>query len=296
MLTHSIANAFLYRRHFVFANLADSVTKYRKLRVTFSAGCAFMCALLIALAIQSYHTADRWYGGICGDQSLVLACQQGRMAAVAFRGPGTPMQWRWEGTNSPVDDDRSLPIGAMHHYPSYAGFAWICRPMFIDGLAVHTLSNSRLEQDTVSNKLVAVGPMVPMWFLVFSTATLAAAPWLRWHFNLRTLLVATTLLALALELVVPATMKERHPINDVGQSTGSGLIGGQPRALLLTPVPEPATWMLFCLGFVAVALRRTSGDDPSMYRRPQRKVVMNRHMFATSFASLAVAAPLEDVR
>jgi competence protein ComGC len=128
--------------------------------------------------------------------------------------------------------------------------------MFIDGLAVHTLSNNRLELDTVSNKLVAVGPIVPMWFLVFSTATLATAPWLRWHFSLRTLLIATTLLALVLGLVVDETRKERHPINDVGQSAGFEMIGGQPHAFLLTSVPGPASLALFALGTVVLAARR----------------------------------------
>jgi hypothetical protein len=30
---------------------------------------------------------------------------------------------------------------------------------------------------------------VPHWFLVLVFAALAAAPWLKWHFNLRTLLI-----------------------------------------------------------------------------------------------------------
>ena len=38
MLIHLITNAFLHRRHFVFANFANAPIKYRNLRVAFSAG------------------------------------------------------------------------------------------------------------------------------------------------------------------------------------------------------------------------------------------------------------------
>ena len=37
-------------------------------------------------------------------------------------------------------------------------------------------------------------------------------------------------------------------INDAGQITGFGWIGGQRHAFLLTPVPEPATFALLALG------------------------------------------------
>jgi hypothetical protein len=44
--------------------------------------------------------------------------------------------------------------------------------------------------------------LAPYWFYV-SLATIAAAlPWLRWSFSLRTLLIATTLVAIVLGLVV----------------------------------------------------------------------------------------------
>jgi hypothetical protein len=47
--------------------------------------------------------------------------------------------------------------------------------------------------------------VVPDWFSVLVTATLVAAPWLRWRFSLRTLLIATTLVTVVLGLIVYAT-------------------------------------------------------------------------------------------
>jgi hypothetical protein len=41
----------------------------------------------------------------------------------------------------------------------------------------------------------------PYWSLVLTSAVLIGLPWLRWHFSLRTLLIATTLVAVVLKLI-----------------------------------------------------------------------------------------------
>jgi hypothetical protein len=46
---------------------------------------------------------------------------------------------------------------------------------------------------------------VPYWFLILFSSLLAAAAWIRWQFSLRTLLLATTLVAVVLGWVVYAT-------------------------------------------------------------------------------------------
>jgi hypothetical protein len=43
---------------------------------------------------------------------------------------------------------------------------------------------------------------LPYWFILALTASLAAIPWIRWRFSLRTLLIATTLVAVVLGLIV----------------------------------------------------------------------------------------------
>jgi hypothetical protein len=47
-------------------------------------------------------------------------------------------------------------------------------------------------------------------------------------------------------------------INDAGQIAGTGFIGGQQRAFLLSPVPipEPGTWALMLAGLGLLAARR----------------------------------------
>jgi probable HAF family extracellular repeat protein len=49
------------------------------------------------------------------------------------------------------------------------------------------------------------------------------------------------------------TLTQARGINDFGQITGTGYIGGQMHAFLLTPVPEPSSSVLAAFGFVALA-------------------------------------------
>ena len=46
------------------------------------------------------------------------------------------------------------------------------------------------------------GVFVPNKFLVLLSAIVAALPWIHWRFSLRTLLIATTLVAVALGLII----------------------------------------------------------------------------------------------
>jgi hypothetical protein len=46
---------------------------------------------------------------------------------------------------------------------------------------------------------------LPIWWLAGGAIAAVVVPWLRWRFSLRTLLIATTLVALVLGLIVYAT-------------------------------------------------------------------------------------------
>jgi probable HAF family extracellular repeat protein len=67
-------------------------------------------------------------------------------------------------------------------------------------------------------------------------------------------------------------------INDAGQITGYGTIGGQPRAFLLTPVPEPTSRALLVLGLPLLAglNMRRSGRDGARGAHGSMAVLLNR--------------------
>jgi hypothetical protein len=48
-----------------------------------------------------------------------------------------------------------------------------------------------------------------------------------------------------------------YAINDAGQITGSGRIGGQSHAFLLTPVPEPSAWVALASSTAVLVPLRT---------------------------------------
>jgi hypothetical protein len=43
---------------------------------------------------------------------------------------------------------------------------------------------------------------LPYWCLILISVAFAAVPWIHWRFSLRTLLIATTLIAVVLGLIV----------------------------------------------------------------------------------------------
>jgi probable HAF family extracellular repeat protein len=66
-------------------------------------------------------------------------------------------------------------------------------------------------------------------------------------------------------------LSEGRAINDVGQITGSGYFDGEPRAFLLTPIPEPASHVLLALGlplFVGRNSRRSGSGGTRGAHRP----------------------------
>jgi hypothetical protein len=83
---------------------------------------------------------------------------------------------RWDFASRPVvDKSKMFPNGIP--VPLMLGFLWDSSPGSFYGI-------------------------IPIWFLITLSAALAVAPWMRWRFNLRTLLIATTLIAFVLGAVV----------------------------------------------------------------------------------------------
>jgi hypothetical protein len=145
----------------------------RLLRIAFSTVCGIACLLLVVLWVRSYWKCDLIEGGSGSQHFILVSCR-------GFIGVGGEPNFRsfamitaWEYESYPPDYDEALPE------PFYFGF--------------------HFRQDQNSTVVIS-----PFWFPVLLSATIAICPWICWstRFSLRTLLIATALVAVVLGFAV----------------------------------------------------------------------------------------------
>jgi hypothetical protein len=157
--------------------------KYRKLRIAWSVGWGIVAVLLIALWVRSYWWYDGLYlydkpgvvngettANVTGIASIVSA--SGQLSCT--KGDGL-LDWRGYWSPRVTTRPRSLDPSLVSHW-----FQW-----------THVDPTTLFIQS-------------PYWFLTLGFVVLAVGPWIRklpWQFSLRTLLIATTLIAAMLGLI-----------------------------------------------------------------------------------------------
>jgi hypothetical protein len=172
---------------------------YRKLRIAWSVGCGILCLLLIVLWVRSYDTED----AVVGCTGRIAVGIESKMNRVAFmgciltndRGPWysissdqirrEPPKFSWK---APVSSGIETMLTAMEpewwkpsrHFENHLGFALVL------GSAPWNMI------------------VVPHWFLLLVVSSAAIWPWMGWskRFSLRTLLIAATIVAVGLGLLV----------------------------------------------------------------------------------------------
>ncbi len=148
-------------------------TFLRYLRIAFSTTCLIACVLLIVLWVRSYWRADLLHCPLQSPRIILFQSCDGRMEV--FLGRPSPSQ------------KLGLPSG-----------------LAIDSIEVKTIVPPETPEphwDFTSNKRFTAAEF-PHWCLAFMLASLAVVPWIRYRFSLRTLLIATTLVAVVLGLIV----------------------------------------------------------------------------------------------
>jgi hypothetical protein len=143
--------------------------KYRKLRIAWSVAWGVVSLLLIVLWVRSYWWGD-YLSVNCGTFcNFYLEADDGELNAI-FGPPVHPSSW--------------IDYGSMYGHRDYShmvfGFYFGGYEMFPD----------------------IWGAVAPFWFLVPAAAVVAAAPWVKCRFSLRTMLIAMSLVAVGLGLAV----------------------------------------------------------------------------------------------
>jgi hypothetical protein len=142
-------------------------------RVAVSAAYLIACGFLIALCLRSYWWVDYYYGYISPTRCLAGCSIHGRLLMGVANGDASDTSW--QARTHPIDSPDFTKL-----LKSLEG-AW---------------GFGTLRDDTRSQVII------PHWFLVIISGALAALPWIRWRFSLRTLLIVTALVALVLGFVV----------------------------------------------------------------------------------------------
>ena len=144
--------------------------RFRKLRIAWSVIWGVAAVLLIVLWMRSYWIVEKV---VCkaGESLLYVGSQPGVFGfSILSEAAVEP----WIVFKQPSDEWRETG-GDLWLQRSWGGFY--------------------IDDETI---------MAPYWIWCLVPATLAVAPWLKWsnHFSLRTLLIATTLVAVVLGLIV----------------------------------------------------------------------------------------------
>ncbi len=147
--------------------------KHRKLRIAWSVMWGLVAVLLILLWARSYHLYDFASHNFFGNRGFIIESIRG-VGFVKYA-PGATIV-NAHGSSAP---DRSRVPGEIFAKGTWGGF----------------------EFSTRAGGLVFA---MPFWFLSLTAIVFTICPWARTirRFSLRTLLIATTLVAVALGLIV----------------------------------------------------------------------------------------------
>jgi hypothetical protein len=156
--------------------------RYRKLRIVFSATCLIACVLLCTLWVRSYSVWD----------------------IISY-------------STAPPPDDEEEEVPRQVDFESWQGVCSVYSEQLSSWEPATFLNRWQYTTKTPPVWLPQThwsfeyGPAderheikVPHWFLFVSFAALATVPWIRWkwRFRLRSLLIATSLIAVVLGVIV----------------------------------------------------------------------------------------------
>jgi hypothetical protein len=149
--------------------------KYRKLPIAWSVVWSILCLLLIALWVRSYWWVEAIRFPEPGQRGVIQLLSIPGMFGIGEIRPATQESFY----RMPAADWWTIVLAddSNSKLPSQAWGGWV-HSKYVDQL------------------------LLPYWLLVLFLAALGCAPWLRWRFSLRTLLIGMTLIAALLGLAI----------------------------------------------------------------------------------------------
>jgi hypothetical protein len=161
-----------------------STMKFRKLRITWLVGWGLLTVLLIALWVRSYWWKDNLYFSTPGTDTVNYSdVKTIRFFSTHGRIGITNRQINWPA----------------HIRLEHSKFLLPHREYSDEHGQTSTSMWFRIMRWSTFTEI-----LMPDWFLVIGLCAVAIAPWIHWskRFSLRTLLIATTLVAVVLGLIV----------------------------------------------------------------------------------------------
>jgi hypothetical protein len=146
--------------------MVDRQRLFRGLRIAWTVGFGILCLLLIALWVRSYWWIDVLAGPDISDRLFSLTSNSSGLTLAGY-----------ETSHPAVSPWSTTTFSSLNTHRSYFLF-------------------------TIAQGPEVCGAQTPHWFAVTLFATLAAVPWIRWRFSLCTLLIAVTLVAVGMGLIV----------------------------------------------------------------------------------------------
>jgi hypothetical protein len=175
---------------------------FRTLRIAWSVAWGILAVLLIALWVRSCFRADRLHGPFGRKNAIAWASKQGHSYLLYYETVPQPNAWKSGWYTHSNDDEEAFPTGVMD--TSRLGFGILRRPAYVIPEMVFTdASKPGVVTTWNSGTMYLKGTawMVPDWFLILLAIALAISAWARKAFSLRTLLLATTLVAIGMGLI-----------------------------------------------------------------------------------------------
>jgi hypothetical protein len=150
--------------------------RFRKLRIAWSVGWGLAVVLLIVLWVRTNYAIENFGGPLPGSAGFGISSRHGGVGVLL-----SDRTWGWSYSQHPTQSISESEVDAELQYNTMLGFI-------------------RYKSGPGEFRI-----RVPYWSAILVAAVFTGLTWVPWRFSLRTLLIATTLVAVVLGLVVWAT-------------------------------------------------------------------------------------------